>query len=132
MKYNFNGKVIVIPDAEIANNMKSLEIDEKEAIEMWLDDNGYTVNEEQEQLDETAKKVKINKDIDTKSTKKTRKKPEIKVSDEKKALFDLIFDTLTENYGENIEILTKNKLVSVKINDKTFKIDVIQCRPPKK
>ena len=58
MKYNFNGKEINIPDAEIENNMKVLEISREEAIAMWLDDNDYTENEEVEELTAKAKSVK--------------------------------------------------------------------------
>ena len=60
MKYNFNGKQINIPDKEIKKSMELLELTEEEAIEMWLEDNGYLENEEQEQLDAQAKgQVKV-------------------------------------------------------------------------
>ena len=132
MTYNFNGKNIVISDTEIKKLMASLELSKQDAIDLWLADNGYEINEEQEKLDETAKKVHINKDISANTGKKERKKPEIKVSDEKKELFKAIYGHLDEIFGDNVEILNENKLISVKINDKTFKIDIIQCRPPKK
>ena len=132
MTYKFNGRSIVIPDKEINNLMSNLELSKQDAIDLWLSDNGYEINEEQEKLDETAKKVHINKDIDTKKSTKERKKPEIKVSDEKKQLFSTILNILNENYANNVTILNENKLISVKINEKTFKIDIIQCRPPKK
>lgn len=132
MTYKFNGRSIVIPDKEINNLMSSLELSKQDAIDLWLSDNGYEINEEQEKLDETAKKVHINKNIDTKKSTKERKKPEIKVSDEKKELFSTILNVLNENYADNVTILNENKLISVKINEKTFKIDIIQCRPPKK
>ena len=35
-----------------------------------------------------------------------------------------------ENY-ENVEVLKENKLIQVKLNGKTFKIDLIEQRPPK-
>ena len=81
MKYNFNGKEINIPDAEIENSMKLLSISKEEAIEMWLDDNDYTTNEEVEKLTEKAKKeVKRyeKSDAPRKKTEKVRK-----VDDEK-------------------------------------------------
>lgn len=132
MTYKFNERSIVIPDKEINNLMSSLELSKQDAIDLWLSDNGYEINEEQEKLDETAKKVHINKDINIKKSTKERKKPEIKVSDEKKDLFSTILNILNEKYINNVTILNENKLISVKINDKTFKIDLIQCRPPKK
>ena len=132
MRYDFNGKMIVIPDSEIDKLIKNLEITKDEAIEVWLCDNGFDEDEEQENLDKTAKKVHIDKDIVQKSVKKERKKPEKKVSDEKKVLFNQIFDNLKQIYGENVEILNENKLISVKIAEKTFKIDLIEQRPSKK
>ena len=132
MRYNFNGKTIVIPDAELNKLMSSLDILQDEAIDLWLCDNGYDEDEEQEKLDEKASKVKILKEIDKKSSKKERKPVVRVVSDEKKALFNEISGFLKRVYGINTEILTENKLISVKIGDKTFKIDVIEQRKPKK
>ena len=40
MKYTLkNGKVVNIPDKEIEQSMKVLELTKEEAIEMWLEDN---------------------------------------------------------------------------------------------
>jgi hypothetical protein len=92
----------------------------------------YDEDEEQEELDEKASKVKILKEIVKKSPKKERKPVVRVVSDEKKALFNEISGFLKRVYGINTEILTENKLISVRIGDKTFKIDVIEQRKPKK
>lgn len=130
-----NGRSVSIPTKEVENLMSSLEISQDEAIELWLTDNGLEENEEQAELDEKASKVHINKDAYTDENKKPRKKPEIKVSDEKKWLFDSILTNLTRCNGvgqEDITVLNENKLISVKINDKIFKIDIIQCRKNKK
>ena len=45
MKYNLNGKIINISDAELAKNMKALDISKDEAIQMFLEDEGYLENE---------------------------------------------------------------------------------------
>jgi len=130
-----NGKSVSIPTKEIDNLMSTLGITENEAVELWLTDNGYEENEEQAELDEKASKVRIDKDAYTETEKKPRKKPEIKVSDEKKALFDSILTNLTRCEGvelENIKVLNENKLIEVRINGITFKIDLVQCRKGKK
>lgn len=130
-----NGRSVSIPTKEIENLMSSLEISQDEAIELWLTDNGLEENEEQAELDEKASKVHINKDAYADKNKKPRKKPEVKVSDEKKALFDSILTNLTRCEGvelENIKVLNENKLISVEINGITFKIDLVQCRKGKK
>ena len=54
----------------------------------------------------------------------------MKVSEEKQTLFANIVENLQNTY-ENVEIVTQNKLITVKLNGKTFKIDLIEQRPPK-
>lgn len=132
MKYTLkNGRSIVIPDKEIDKLVSSLEISIEDAIDLWLDDNNIETNEIAEELDEKASKVKIERDIVQVSTKKERKKPEIKISSEKQQLFNEILTNLTEIYGENVKILNENKLISIKIGNLNFKVDIIQQRPPK-
>ena len=132
MQYNFNGKIINIPDREIEKLMSSLELTQADAIDLWLCDNGYEVDEEQKELDEKASKVRILKDVETKNAKKERKVPEKKVSEQKKALFSEILSDLEDVYKGKVEVLTENKLISVNIDGIVFKIDIIQQRPPKK
>ena len=56
MKYTLpNQKVVNIPDKIIEKSMKNLEISKDEAIEMWLEDEGYFDNEEQLDLEQKAK-----------------------------------------------------------------------------
>lgn len=133
MKYTLkNGRSIVIPDKEIDKLVSSLEISIEDAIDLWLDDNNIETNEIAEELDEKASKVKIERDIVQVSTKKERKKPEKKVSNEKKELFSEILSDLEDVYKGNVTILNENKLISVKIGEKIFKIDIIEQRPSKK
>lgn len=135
MRYNFNGKNINIPDAEIQKSMKLLGLTKEEAIEMWLEDEGYLDNEEQTELEKKAKENKITATIHGASAteKKKQSKPKIvKVSDEKQALFSQIESFLKNYTTYNVEILKENKLIQVKIGEKVFKIDLIEQRPPKK
>jgi len=133
MRYTLdNGKSVNIPKSEIEKLMSSLELSEKDAIDLWLCDNNLEEDEEQTELDEKASKVRIDKDIIQKKPKKERKKPEKKVSDAKKELFNKILSDLQDVYKENVEVLNENKLISVRIGEKLFKIDVIETRPPKK
>ena len=134
MKYELeNGKVVNIPDKEIEHLMKSLDLTQADAVDLWLEDNDFQENEEQNALDEKAKKVKIQHSASAvdKTEKKDRKPREIKVSNEKQLLFDNIYHNLVEIYGGNVEIVKENKLLTVKIGAKTFKIDLIEQRPPK-
>ena len=139
MVRTINGKSVNIPDTEIKNYMKMLDLTQEQAIEMWLDDEGYTENEEQLELDQKAKASGIMRDIHGASAvDKTEKKPvkkTVKVSDEKKDLFDLIYDTLRDyqvDFDGKTTVLKENKLIQFEINGKTFKIDLIEQRPKKK
>ena len=136
MKYDLNGKTVNIPDAEITNLATKLELTKEEAIELWLDDNGYTDNEEQEELENKAKKERIDAGAGTKKRERAKEtKPRVvKVSDEKTALFESILANLDRCEGverENISVLTKNKLIEVKIGTHTFKINISENRKPK-
>lgn len=133
MKYKLpSGKTINIKDSVIKQYMISLDLTEEEAIQTYLEDEGEFENEEQIALDEKAKQLSHPVyDSVEKTAKKKRKKPTVKVSDEKKILFDDILASLPYP-SENITVLKENKLIQIKINDKIFKIDVIQQRPPKK
>ena len=132
MRYRMdNGKAVVIPDKELEKLENSLKLSKQDAIDLWLADNGYEIDEEQQELDEKASKVHINKDIDTKKSTKERKKVEKKVSDEKKELFSEILSDLEDVYKGNVSVLNENKLISVRIGNKLFKVDVIECRPAK-
>ena len=133
MKYQLGNKTINIPDADIQNFMKSLDLSKEDAIQMWLEDNDYEVNEEQAELDAKAKRVKIDHGASAVDKTKKEKKPRPKVaSDEKKELFDEIFSNLSDVYGQNARIEKENKLIIVQIGEKTFKIDLIEQRKPKK
>lgn len=112
--------------------MKSLELSKEEAIDLWLCDHDYDEDEEQAELQEKAKDVKILHEATSKSEKKPRKTPEKKISDEKKELFSEILNDLEDVYRNSVTVLNENKLIQVKIGEKTFKIDIVEQRPPKK
>ena len=132
MKYTVNGKSVNIPNEELEKSMRVLELTRDEAIQLWLEDNGFEDNEEQNALDEKAKKVKVNHGAGESGKAKNSKPRTVVVSDEKKELFDEIFSNLADVYGENAKIEKENKLIIVKIGDRTFKIDIIEKRKPKK
>lgn len=135
MKYSIDsGQVINIPDNEIKNLMDNLEINQIEAVELWLTDNDYKVNQEQQKLDEKAKTAKVSMDVERKK-RKPRKPQNIKVSQEKKDLYSALGAFLGEycsEKGGKYEVLTENKLFSVRIGDKKFKLDLIQTRKQQK
>ena len=127
-----NGKTVTIPDKELEKLQKALDLSLEESLDLWLEDHEYQENEEQNKLDEKAKKCKIDHNIDKQGTRKPKT---VHVSDEKKLIFDEIHQFLnkfSENYSSEVEILKENKLFALKVGGKTFKFDIIEQRPPNK
>ena len=131
MNYNFNGKTIKIPDADIQNFMNRLHIPKEEAIQMWLEDEGYEVNEEVETL---TKKAKENKAVqhDAKADKprkqvKRERKPDV----EKENIIEMLANCL-KNAGIDAEITNKSKIIEFVVGENRYKLDLIKQRPPKK
>lgn len=133
MKYTVaSGKTVHIPDDEITKAMKLLDLTEAEAVQMWLEDNDFEINQEQSDLDQKAKAVKIQHGASADKERKPPKERTVKISDEKKELFHTIYSALLIYGNSNVQILKENKLFSVQINGKIFKIDLIETRPSKK
>ena len=127
MKYNFNGKEINIPDAEIENSMKLLSISKEEAIEMRLDDNDYTTNEEAEKLTEKAQKEvrRYEKsDAPRKKAEKTRK-----VDDEKKTLLGYLMDAIRPH--ANITAVKNEAEFSFTLGKTEYTVKLIKHRAKK-
>ena len=131
-----NGKKVNIPDTELKKYMEKLELSYEDAVALWLEDNDYEINEEQNALDEKAKKVKIQHDaVGEKPRKKSEKPRTVKVSDAKKEVFYQFSEFLKKFCEENpacYSILTENKMFQLQFGGETFKIDIVQQRKPKK
>lgn len=134
MKYNLNGKNINIPDADIERSMKSLELTKEEAIQMWLEDEGYLENEEQEELERKAKENHITATIHQASAKGPHKKTQkerVRKENPTKEMVIREIAALLPKFAEDIEILNVGKLISFRIGEKKYEIDLKQKRKPK-
>ena len=127
-----NGKSINIPDDKIKNNMKLLDITEKEAIEMWLDDNDITVNKEQEELNNKAKNVKIDHGASA-EIKKERKPKEKKENPTKKAIISALFKGLTDIIDDisTINIRNDEKYIDFTFHGVEYTINLVAHRVKK-
>lgn len=133
MQYNFNGKNIRIPDEEIEKSMKVLDISKDEAIEMWLEDEGYLKNEEQEELCKKAKENRITATIhDAKDVKKKTQRERVRKENPTKRMVIAEIAKILPEFAENIQVLNIEKLISFTIGDNTYEIDLKQKRKPKK
>lgn len=125
MEIKVNEKTVKIPDSVIDNYCKKLQLTKDEAVELYLEENGILLNEEFEELDAKAKKVKISKDARAESTKE-RKPRTVKISNEKQELFNFILEKLDNRY--NVKVTKENKLFEIELNGKIFKLDLIEQR----
>lgn len=130
MIYELNGKNIRIPDEEIKKNMQILEISQDEAIQMYLEDEGYLENEVVEKLTKKAKengttKVKAKSDKVRKPVKRERKPDE-----EKEKIIEILQNAL-KNAGIAAEITNKSKIIEFSIENNHYKLDLIKKRPKK-
>lgn len=89
--------------------------------------------EEIQEIENKTADFKVDHGAKAEDTEKKAKKPKtVKVSTQKQALFDLIWEGLSNYYGENAEIVIQNKQIAVKIDDKSIKIDLVEHRNKKK
>lgn len=134
MNYNFNGKNIRIPDADIERSMKMLELTKEEAIQVWLEDEGYLENEEQEELCKKAKENRITATIHEASAinKKKTQRERVRKENPTKEMVIAEIAKILPNFAENVQVLNIGKLISFTIDENTYEIDLKQKRKPKK
>lgn len=130
MRYDFNGKVINIPDAEIEKSMKLLNLSKEEAIQMYLEDEGYMENEEVEALTAKAKVNKVNHEAKSDKPRKSVKR-ERKPDVEKEKIIEILTNCL-KNEGFDAEITNKSKIIEFSVGENHYKLDLVKKRPPKK
>jgi len=136
MKYTINNKTINIPDEEIQKGIDFLGLTKEESIQMFLEDNGYLENEEQNELNELASMVKITHDAKSTKERKPSKPRTFVNADEKIMVYNRIkelLETIAKENGGKVEILKNEKLLQLTLpsTNRPLKVDIIHCRPPK-
>lgn len=128
-----NGKVIKISEKTIENLMIQLDLDREEAIQVYLEDEGYEVNEEQEALTQKAKDNRITATIHKAEGKtRERKKVERKPNPDKESLIAAMADFLNGLEGVNgVQVTNIGKLIEFNFNGKAMKLDLIEKRVKK-
>lgn len=133
MTYDFNGKKIRIADSEIENLVKGLNISTEQAIQIWLEDEGYLDNEEQNSLDKKAKESKITATVhQAKSDNRKERKPRERKPDEEKEKIISNLAKFLENSTENVKITNISKIIEFDIGENHYKLDLVRQRKPKK
>lgn len=135
MIYNLNNKEIKIPDEDIVTLMKSLDLTKEEAIETWLDDNDYTVNEEVERLTKKAKDNRIMATIHEAKSDKPRAKRVVEKKEDpvKENIIKKIAEVLSKQDNlKDIKITNIGKIIEFDTLDgESFKLDLIRRRKKK-
>jgi len=124
-----NGKVVKVATEWVDKTMKLLNTDLEDVLLMFLEDNDYLVNEELEELDNKAKK---NKSKLVATSEKPRKKVvrERKPNPTKEMIISTIANTL-QSIATDIKVENVGKIITFKVDNKEFKIDLTEKRAKK-
>lgn len=131
-----NGKVVKAMTSYLENMVKNLDIDMDEAVLTWLEDEGYLENEEQEELCAAAKENKslaaARKGIRDGAKEKKKVVRTVKENPVKEEIILNLVEKLNsiEKVSE-IVIENKSKIITFKVGDREFKLDLIEKRKPK-
>lgn len=134
MVYILNDKKIRIPDEEIRKNMEILDLSEEEAIQLYLEDEGYLENEEVAELTKKAKDSGIMSTIHGAKADKPKAKVERerKENPTKERIIAEIGKFLCQLDGiSGVNIVNIGKIIEFECENKHFKLDLIQKREKK-
>lgn len=129
-----NGKVVQVPNKEVASLQAQLKISRSEAVELWLFDHDYVDNEEEQALTAKAKENRITATIHearAEVKQKTQRERVVKEDKVKEAIIQAVADMLPSLNAENVVVEKKGKLITFTVGEDKFKFDLIRQRPPK-
>lgn len=125
------GKVVKVGAEWVERTIKALDTDLEDVLLMWLEDEGYLVNEEQEELVEKSKQNKVKLvAIDT-TKKKTQKERVVKENPTKELIIQTIANALQNLEITDLKIENKAKLITFSFKNEDFKVDLVQKRKKK-
>lgn len=126
-----NDKVVKVSKKWVDNTMATLDTDMEDVLLMYLEDNDYLVNEEQQELDHMAKgKVKVAASAKPKA--KTPRERTQKPQPEKEYIIGVIAEFLEDITDiSNINIENKTKLITFSYKNEDYKLDLVQKRKKK-
>lgn len=124
-----NGKVVNVPLKDVDNFKSKLGISTNEAIMLWLEDNGYEINEELETLDKQAKQNK-SKNVVKGTTERKKVVRERKPNPTKENIIKALADFLPQ-IATDIQVENIGKIITFKVDNKEFKLDLVEKRAKK-
>ena len=127
-----NGKVVKCDKKWVDNTIQTLDTDLEDVLLMFLEDNDYLINEEQDELDKQAKGVVKVVAKEPKPKAKTQRERVVKENPTKELIISKISEKLQEiDNISNIIVENKAKLITFTLNNEDFKLDLVQKRKPK-
>lgn len=138
MKYTFtkaNGskKTVEIADEWIIKTKRALGITDREAIQMWLCDNDYITNEEQEALNQKAAAANAGLRVQSKERKKPTRKPD----DMKRAIVQYLYNCVkdAENSqgwsAKDVNVTNIERMIAFSIGEEQYEITLTKKRKSK-
>lgn len=137
-KFVIDGKVVVITLEDgrevkastkyLENMVKNLGIDMEEAVLTWLEDEEYLINEEQEELNKATKGTRVGSVVGAKAKKQKTQKERVKKENPTKEMIIAEIAKVLPNFAEDVVIENKGKLITFKIGEDEFKLDLVQKR----
>ena len=128
MKYQFADKdgkqrTVNIPEEDIKRSKSAFGLSNKEAIDMWLVDEGYLTDPVVEELNAKAKANGVGAGAKKKRTVRRKEDPV------KRALIASLFDFITLYDGVEVsQIVNPERIVSFTIGDDTYEITLSKKR----
>lgn len=133
MKYTFineagKQQTVVIPDEYIKTNCRNLKISNKEAIMMYLSDEGYISNDVVEELTAKAKAAGTG----AVGERKARKAPTRKPDEIKRAMIAALAEFVgSQDNVKNCEVTNIERIIAFSIADDNYEIVLQKKRKPK-
>lgn len=124
-----SGKVVKVATDWVKKSMQVLNTDMEDVLLMWLEDNEYLENEEQNELDKKAKTNKVKLDAKNKAERKTSTR-EKKPNPTKEKIISAVAETLSQ-IATDINIENPTKIITFKVDNKEFKLDLTEKRVKK-
>ena len=124
-----NGKNVKIAKKWVDTACQKLDIDVDTALEMWLEDNDYLENEEQNELDKKAKENKIKLG----ATEKTERKKVIRERKPNIVKENIIknLESCVKSFATDVKVENVGKIITFSYENKQFKIDLTEKRVKK-
>lgn len=131
-----NGKKYMVATDYIEKSMTNLDIDMEEAVLTWLEDEGYLVNEDQEELCIAAKENGSLADARKGNRDAAKDKKKVVRTVKENPIKEMIIAEIAKCIGaidgtEDIVVENKGKIITFRIAAEEYKIDLIQKRKKK-